>query len=411
MTATPSSPSSGPTTSALPAGLRLAAAYLLAGAALAVLVLALLGWKGLAHPWLLVGDTVAATVIGLLVLEADRSRRRVPLAVQYGTALAGVLLISATSFAIGGTEGAVFACCYGFALAISAMHYPLRDVMALLGLVAAMYAVVVRADGGTLAQWVLVVGVAAASGLLAGRFHRHVRRLTTRLRHLESWRAMLMSSLAHDLRSPLGMADSTLQLLLTRSDELSAAQRDELLGAARRHQQRAIALTQDLLDHERAHAGVLELELRPTRLADEAAAACSHVAADIEIGIHPSLVVAVDPGRLHQIVVNLVSNAAKYGRGPIEVGARREGSVVRCWVRDHGSGLPAAQREALFTRFGAGESADSVGLGLWIVDRLVRAHGGEVTYEDAAPGARFTWTLRVATAAAPVARLDTVSES
>lgn len=386
-------PSTAPT---LPDGLRLAAAYLLAGAGLALLVLVLMGWDGLARPWLLACDTVAALVIGFAVLWARHRQVRVPLAVQYGIALAGIGLISGTSFAIGGTEGAVFACSYAFALAICAMHYPLRDVMVLLALVAAMYAGVVLADGGTVTQWVLVVGVAAASGLLAGRFHRHVRRLTSRLQHLESWRSMLMSSLAHDLRSPLGMADSTLQLLQTRAEDLSDDQRRELLEAARRHQRRAIQLTRDLLDHERVHAGALQLELRPTALRDAVATACEFVPTEVTIDVPDDLVVDADPGRLQQIVVNLVSNAAKYGgsSSPVEVGAAEVDGQVRCWVRDRGPGLSADQRTTVFTRFGAGDTADSVGLGLWIVERLVQAHGGEIIYEDAAPGARFTWTLQ-----------------
>lgn len=378
----------------LPAGLELAASYLLSGAALAVLVLALVGWRGLANPWLLMADTLVAVAAGGAVHLAHRRDLRVPLAVQYSTALLGIALISGSSFAIGGTEGAVFACSYAFALMITAMHYRLRDVIVLLVIVGAMYAVVVWAEGSTLAQWVLVVGVAAASGLYAGRYHRDVRRLTTRLQHLESWRSMLMSSLAHDLRSPLGMADSTLQLLQTRASDLTADQRRELLAAARRHQLRAIQLTRDLLDHERVHAGALDLELRPTVLRDAVSVACEHVPGEVTVEIPDDVVVDADPGRLQQIVVNLVSNAAKYGAAPLVVGATRREDAIRCWVRDHGQGLSTQQQARVFTRFGAGEADDSVGLGLWIVERLVHAHGGEIHYEDAEPGARFVWTMR-----------------
>lgn len=380
----------------VPAGLQLASSYLLSGAVLAVLVLAMLGWDSLAMPWLLVGDTVLAVVVGLLVLLAHRQGRQVPLAVQNVIAIVGVGLISGTSFAIGGAEGAIFACTYAFALAIVAMHYPLRIVLSLLGVVAAMYAVVVATSGGTVAQWALVVLVAAASGVLTGRYHRRTRRLATRLQSMESWRAMLMASLAHDLRSPLGMADSTMQLLQSKSATLTEDQRTELLGAARRHQHRALQLTNDLLDHERVHAGTLMLTPEPTVLADAVREACSHVPVEVCIETPEDVVVRADPARLQQVLVNLVHNATKYGAAPIVIGADEQDGVVTCWVRDHGPGLPAELEARLFSAFAAGDADDAVGLGLWIVQQLVVAHGGTIVYEDAGPGARFRWTMAAA---------------
>jgi signal transduction histidine kinase len=63
-------------------------------------------------------------------------------------------------------------------------------------------------------------------------------------------------------------------------------------------------------------------------------------------------------------------------------------------VTDHGPGVPAALVPRLFTRFGeAGGDPTSVGLGLWIVDQLARAHGGSVCYEPGDPGARLIVTL------------------
>lgn len=83
------------------------------------------------------------------------------------------------------------------------------------------------------------------------------------------------------------------------------------------------------------------------------------------------------------------------------MGARRCRDTVRCRVRDHGPGIPPGDRDDVFGRFGNGRStSESVGLGLWIVETLVHAHGGEVSYEDAQPGARFVWTLSVAPEAA-----------
>lgn len=381
------------------AGLQLAAAYLLAGAGLAVLVVVMLGWDGLARPWLLVGDTVVATIAGLLVWHAHRRDHHVPLLVQNVIAIIGVGLISGTSYAIGGSEGAIFACSYAFALAIVAMHYPLRIVLGLLGVVAVMYAAVVVASDASFAQWALVVMVAAASGVLSGRYHRRTRRLATRLQTMESWRAMLMASLAHDLRSPLGMADSTMQLLESRAGALTEEQRGELLRAARRHQHRALQLTNDLLDHERVHAGTLRLAKQPTPLAAAVREASSHFPVDVRIETPEELVVHADPARLQQVLINLLQNAAKYGAAPIEVGAAEQHGIVTCWVRDHGPGLADDMRDRVFSPFAAGDGDDAVGLGLWIVEQLVAAHGGSIDYEHASPGARFCWTLEAASPA------------
>ena len=384
----------GPVPTALPAnGLWLAAAYLWAGVGLALAVLALVGWDALADPPVLLVNIAVATVAGGLLLLAHLRTWVVPLQAQYAAAVLGLLLVSVTSYAIGGAEGAVFACSYGFAAAITAMYYPRRVVAAMVTLAAGMYAVVVAVGGGTVAQWLLVMGVATVSGLLAGGYHRRVRRLAARLHGLEQWRSMLMSTLAHDLRSPLGASQSTLDLLLQHGDRIDHARQRDLLEGVRRHQARALHLTRDLLDHERVHAGKLTVDLEPVGLAEVVAAAADDVAADIEVSVPTDLVVVADAGRLEQVLVNLLTNATRYGHGPIEVGARREGDRGHCWVRDHGPGLPEARREHLTGRFAAGDADGSVGLGLWIIDRLLDAQGAELTYEDAGPGARFSWSL------------------
>lgn len=370
---------------------------LLAGSALALVLLGLLGWDGVRAPVVLVANTAVAAAVGGLVLLADEHQWSVPIEHQHALGVAGLVLISIASYAIGGVEGAVFACSYANAAAITASYYPLRVVIASGALTGLLYAVVVIATGGTLAQWALVIGVAGASGLLAGNHNRQARRLAIDLRGMEEWRATLMSALAHDLRSPLGTAQSTVDLLLTRDGQIDGDQRQQLLAAIHRQLRRASHLTHDLLDHERAQSGQLEVRPEPTELAPALETATNWVTHEVVMDVPDGLTVLADPPRLEQVVVNLVANATKYGDPPIEVGARRHHDTVRCWVRDHGPGIPSGDRDDVFGRFGNGRSTpESVGLGLWIVETLVHAHGGEVSYEDAQPGARFVWTLPVA---------------
>lgn len=106
-----------------------------------------------------------------------------------------------------------------------------------------------------------------------------------------------------------------------------------------------------------------------------------------------------DEQRLTQAVLQLADNAVKHTHAgdTIAVGSSYAGGVARLWVRDTGSGVPPEDRRRIFERFGRGAvppGDEGFGLGLSIVGAIARAHGGDVTVEDAdPPGARFVITL------------------
>jgi signal transduction histidine kinase len=116
---------------------------------------------------------------------------------------------------------------------------------------------------------------------------------------------------------------------------------------------------------------------------------------ELSVETDGDLRIVADPGRLDRVLWNLLSNAEKYGKPPFEVHAwqDQDSPVVHLAVRDHGSGLDAAQRAQAFDEFATSDDVAGVGLGLAIVRQLVSAHGGSVRYEDADPGARFVVTL------------------
>jgi signal transduction histidine kinase len=110
------------------------------------------------------------------------------------------------------------------------------------------------------------------------------------------------------------------------------------------------------------------------------------------------LVGSWDRARLEQVVTNLLSNAIKYGAGaPIDVRVWRDGARARLSVRDRGIGLDAAEASRIFERFERAVSArhyGGLGLGLYIVSRIVEAHGGSVTVDSRrGEGATFTVDL------------------
>jgi signal transduction histidine kinase len=252
--------------------------------------------------------------------------------------------------------------------------------------------------GGALGSAVVVAPVVAAVGLIIARHVEALRAANAEVRRAEEWRAALMLTLAHDVRSPLTSVQGVLDLLKT--DTLDADERRRFTEAALRQTARITRLASGLLDAERVERGRLRLDLAevPLRKAVETAVdyvGAGHVRVDIDDGVR----VEADPERLEQIIINLTSNALRHGDPPIVISADVdvEGPAVRLAVRDHGPGIPATDRPRLFEPFSAADrSRESVGLGLWIVRRLVEAHGGTVTYEPADPGALFVVTLPAA---------------
>jgi signal transduction histidine kinase len=105
-----------------------------------------------------------------------------------------------------------------------------------------------------------------------------------------------------------------------------------------------------------------------------------------------------DRTRLEQIVANLLSNAIKYGgNGPIEIRVGWAGKIARFEIQDHGIGIPREQQARIFERFervAPVSNYGGFGTGLWIVRRLVEAHGGKVRVDsEPGAGARFTVEL------------------
>lgn len=228
--------------------------------------------------------------------------------------------------------------------------------------------------------------VALAMGLFAQRIARHARDLREALVRLEAeerWRTALIDMLAHDLRSPIGTASSALELLQRREESLDREQVRDLLDGALRQNRQALSLTDDLLELARARQGRLDLHRGPVDLRAELARAIAQVTRTddwVSVDVQGEGTANLDPARLHQILVNLLSNARKHGQPPVTVVASisEHETVIR--VSDQGDGLSEQHREDVFKPLSGGPRSDSVGLGLWIVHTLAVAHGGEATY-------------------------------
>ncbi|MDQ3991575.1 MAG: ATP-binding protein [Actinomycetota bacterium] len=247
------------------------------------------------------------------------------------------------------------------------------------------------------------MGIGFLIALVAGLMARDLTRQRSRLQaalvevhRVDRLRSRLVSTLAHDVRNPLTTIRGALKTLLRHPGQLTTETGAELLAAADTQAGRLERLAADLLDLARLERGRLELTLEDVRLEEAVTRAVGYADDErrVEVRIDPELVIRADPGRLEQIVVNLVSNALRYGRPPYVVEAGRPDGHVELLFRDHGPGVSEEEREVLFEPFRTEQDHGSVGFGLAIVKALVEAHGGSVTYEANEPrGACFRVSL------------------
>jgi len=279
------------------------------------------------------------------------------------------------------------------------LHHSARVVAMAVPLGTAAYLLPLAATGAppaVLVSAVVLVPVATAMGLLVCAQVRRLNDARNALASMDRWRAALVATLAHDVRSPLATITGALELVGTHPD-LSPQRRGTLIDAALRQTRRLTRLATSLLDLERVEHGRLRLDYDDVGVA-EAVDGVTELLGIPELvnEVDAALTVRADRERLEQVLLNVVSNAVRHGRPPVHVRARNAGGAVVVEVRDHGPGVPEASRGALFERLAAdGSDGDSVGLGLWIARLLVEAHGGTIAYEGGDPGARFVITLPV----------------
>jgi signal transduction histidine kinase len=357
----------------------------------------LLALAGIAEPGSRARELLVVAAADLLIAAVAW---RLPQRRTIGVAVAGLVVLAYSTWSFGGVAtgtGPFFVLLFAWV----GLHHPPWTSVALAPLTAAAYVaplVATHQPAQVVGSAVIFVPVTTAVGELIARRVRQLHRARREVEDAERWRAALMVTLAHDVRAPLTSVQMVLEML-AEDPPPGPADRARLTGNALRQTARITRLAGGLLDVGRIEHGTLRLDRRPVplRAAAESAAALTPAAAATVVEVPAGLAVDADPDRLEQILVNLVGNAARHGRPPIVIGAAAgPAAAVEVTVRDHGTGVPQDRRDQLFERYAAGAGGDSVGLGLWIVRELARAHGGDARYEPADPGARFVVTLAAA---------------
>ena len=224
----------------------------------------------------------------------------------------------------------------------------------------------------------------------------------------ERLRSTLLSSVSHDLRTPLAAITGAASGLLVEPPPAPEL-RLELASTVLDEAQRLNRLVGNLLDMTRLEAGTLEPKRDWHSLEELIGSAIARVegyarGCRFAAEVAPELpLVPIDAVLVEQALVNLLENAVRHGgAGVVRVAARRDGSEALVEVMDEGPGLPADGEERVFDKFYRAAGGPGAGLGLAIARAIVTAHGGRIWAENLTPrGAAFRFTLPLGDAPPP----------
>jgi len=227
-----------------------------------------------------------------------------------------------------------------------------------------------------------------------------------RLEEVEQLKKGFLSTVSHELRTPLTSIRGSLGLLASGAAGPLPDHVVEVVALAERNAIRLMALIEDILDLERLETGKIELQMTRVPIASILRRAMESLAA---FGAHGVTVAApivsssidVDADRIVQVLVNLLSNAVKFSPpgGVVTIAVTVDGQWTEFRVIDHGRGVPAGHRHAIFERFRQVDPSDArekggAGLGLAICKSIVEQHGGSIGVEsEEGAGSAFWFRL------------------
>jgi len=227
-----------------------------------------------------------------------------------------------------------------------------------------------------------------------------------RLEEVEQLKKGFLSTVSHELRTPLTSIRGSLGLLASGAAGPLPDHVVEVVALAERNAIRLMALIEDILDLERLETGKIELHITRVTIASILRRAMESLAAFGAHGVtvdapNVSSSIDVDADRIVQVLVNLLSNAVKFSPpgGVVTIAVTVDGQWTEFRVIDHGRGVPAAHRRAIFERFRQVDPSDArekggAGLGLAICKSIVEQHGGSIGVEsEEGAGSAFWFRL------------------
>ena len=236
-----------------------------------------------------------------------------------------------------------------------------------------------------------------------------LRAANAQLRELDHLKDEFVSTVSHELRTPLTSIRSFSEILRD-TPEIDEAERQEFLGIIVAESERLTRLINDVLDVAKLESGSLELEKTPVDLREVARQAADSMAgfyAGRGVLLQTDLpatdvVVDVDADRIQQVMINLLSNAAKFcpsGTGEVLLSIADRDDSIRINVADNGPGITVDKQAAVFDRFRQLSNREQgkpvgTGLGLAISKLIIEQHGGQIDVDsDGQTGSCFYFTL------------------
>lgn len=209
-----------------------------------------------------------------------------------------------------------------------------------------------------------------------------------------------LSIASHELKTPLTPLKLQLQILARQHKNGQAAISPEkflkIMENSDNQLNRLSRLIEDLLDVSRITSGKLRLNLESIdlkKIIEDVMSQYEHQLKDallqIEIDADSKVICLVDPMRIEQVIINLLTNALKYAPGkPIKISLEKSGEIAKICIKDQGPGIAEENQERIFKRFERVKATDNVGglgLGLYISHQIIEAHHGKI-YVESTPG-------------------------
>ena len=274
----------------------------------------------------------------------------------------------------------------------------------------------VRKDGCRLPVMLSVTALRDESGELTG-FLGIAYDLTER-KKVERMKHEFISTVSHELRTPLTSIRGSLGLLVAGMAGAIAPSALPLLEIANNNCERLVRLINDILDIEKIESGNMRFDLRGQSvlaLVRQAVEATGAYAAGLGVTLAlqadddgDDYLAPLDADRLTQVIVNLLSNAAKFSPAGavVKVGVGREGNAIRVTVRDQGPGIDEQFQGRIFEKFAQADSSDTrqkggTGLGLSISKAIIEKHHGRIGFHST-PGAGAEFYIELPAAPAPL---------
>jgi signal transduction histidine kinase/CheY-like chemotaxis protein/CHASE3 domain sensor protein len=248
-----------------------------------------------------------------------------------------------------------------------------------------------------------------ASAIRVSRLFEDLRETGANLEVANRHKSVFLANMSHELRTPLNAILGFSQLLIDDlTGRIDAKTRLRFVDQINSSGHHLLGLINDILDLSKVEAGQMELHLAATGIAetiDSVLTTVQPLAAQKSITVVSEagrdLQVLADPGKLKQMLLNLLSNGIKFtpSGGQVTVSARRDESMIEIAVNDTGIGMSEADLQLIFHEFrqldqGADRQQQGTGLGLALTKRLAELHGGTISVSSI-KGTGSTFTVRL----------------